>query len=229
VKSGELFKHEDNVFYLFRQMLEALAYFHKKGVIHRDLKPGNIFFNQSVRIGDFGLAVFGSGSGSSSGSGTTGKNKNKDGKYVNATSISNATSGNNLGEDQKESPSQSQSQDLSPHIHDSHAIGGGLVLSRAESSQSQSQSHPGAGDGDGDGDGEGSGTNELTGGVGTQLYCAPEQMKMGGGSHAYNSKADLYVNMSYVEIWLVVYSMLLLSYSISSGTLKFPIFFYHTL
>lgn len=44
---------------LFRQVLEGLAYIHKQGMIHRDLKPGNIFIdaNGDAKIGDFGLAV----------------------------------------------------------------------------------------------------------------------------------------------------------------------------
>lgn len=43
---------------LLRQILEALAYIHGEGVIHRDLKPKNIFIDQArnVKIGDFGLA-----------------------------------------------------------------------------------------------------------------------------------------------------------------------------
>ena len=44
---------------LFRQILEGLAYIHKQGMIHRDLKPGNIFIdaNGDAKLGDFGLAV----------------------------------------------------------------------------------------------------------------------------------------------------------------------------
>ena len=48
-------KHGD----CFRQILEGLAYIHKQGMIHRDLKPGNIFIdaNGDAKLGDFGLAV----------------------------------------------------------------------------------------------------------------------------------------------------------------------------
>ena len=47
---------------VLRQILEALAYAHGKGVVHRDIKPGNILLEKDasggllVRVSDFGLA-----------------------------------------------------------------------------------------------------------------------------------------------------------------------------
>ncbi|XP_034940000.1 eIF-2-alpha kinase GCN2 [Chelonus insularis] len=54
-----LYQDEDRVWRLFREMVEGIAYIHQQGMIHRDLKPVNIFLdsNDHVKIGDFGLAT----------------------------------------------------------------------------------------------------------------------------------------------------------------------------
>lgn len=45
---------------LFEEITEAVNCIHQKGVIHRDLKPGNIFFGPAgtMKIGDFGHACW---------------------------------------------------------------------------------------------------------------------------------------------------------------------------
>jgi len=49
---------EDDIWFLVRQIAEALEYLHKQKYIHRDLKPSNIFLlNGSIKLGDFGLAT----------------------------------------------------------------------------------------------------------------------------------------------------------------------------
>ncbi len=42
---------------IVHQIAKGIKFFHGKGVIHRDLKPKNIFLDgKTIKIGDFGLA-----------------------------------------------------------------------------------------------------------------------------------------------------------------------------
>ena len=58
----DLHANVDECWRLFKQILSSLAYIHSNGVLHRDLKPDNIFIaldesdQPRIRIGDFGLA-----------------------------------------------------------------------------------------------------------------------------------------------------------------------------
>lgn len=54
-----LYKDTDRMWRLIREIFEGLAHIHQQGMIHRDLKPVNIFIdsNDHVKIGDFGLAT----------------------------------------------------------------------------------------------------------------------------------------------------------------------------
>jgi serine/threonine protein kinase len=49
---------ENQISYLISSTLDAIVYLHKQGIIHRDIKAGNILLNDQgdVKIADFGVS-----------------------------------------------------------------------------------------------------------------------------------------------------------------------------
>lgn len=47
---------EKAAFLIFKQLLEAFKVLNKYNIMHRDLKPDNIFFHNNIlKVGDFGF------------------------------------------------------------------------------------------------------------------------------------------------------------------------------
>ncbi|MCH7527294.1 MAG: serine/threonine protein kinase, partial [Planctomycetes bacterium] len=45
--------------FLIRELAKGLGYLHDRGIVHRDVKPGNVFYEDGyVKIGDYGLSKF---------------------------------------------------------------------------------------------------------------------------------------------------------------------------
>ncbi len=45
--------------FFIRELAKGLGYLHDRGIVHRDMKPGNIFYEEGyVKIGDYGLTKF---------------------------------------------------------------------------------------------------------------------------------------------------------------------------
>lgn len=54
-----LYNDEEKVWVLLREILQGLNHIHEQGMIHRDLKPGNVLIDKHghAKLADFGLAT----------------------------------------------------------------------------------------------------------------------------------------------------------------------------
>jgi len=71
VTGGELFDYilnngaysERDACYLAKQVAEAMVYMHRRGIVHRDMKPENVLLSEQelkaeIKVSDFGLATY---------------------------------------------------------------------------------------------------------------------------------------------------------------------------
>eukprot|EP01113_Clastostelium_recurvatum_P042340 TRINITY_DN6857_c0_g1_i2.p1 TRINITY_DN6857_c0_g1~~TRINITY_DN6857_c0_g1_i2.p1 ORF type:complete len:1461 (+),score=371.59 TRINITY_DN6857_c0_g1_i2:29-4411(+) len=186
---------DDEIWKLFRQILEGMAYVHSQGIIHRDLKPSNIFFDScgDIKLGDFGLAVTHSASGLASlansgqvqvvqGAGLSpmlvapGRVLESKGRTSEALQGLKTTFGNSLAPLGFSPPHHLSSSD------ESFSLGSGSI----DDSQHTN-----------------SNAAEHTSHVGTALYSAPEQ-EDSSSPYTYSDKVDMYsLGVVFFELWYV--------------------------
>ena len=60
LEENEFMYDESKASIIIRQILEAVAYCHDKGIVHRDIKPDNIMIDvdseEAIKLIDFGLS-----------------------------------------------------------------------------------------------------------------------------------------------------------------------------
>ena len=60
LEENEFMYDEPKASIIIRQILEAVAYCHDKGIVHRDIKPDNIMIDvdseEAIKLIDFGLS-----------------------------------------------------------------------------------------------------------------------------------------------------------------------------
>ncbi|CAI5745036.1 unnamed protein product [Peronospora destructor] len=174
IDKGVLWKDADKIWTMFRQILEALAYIHRQGIIHRDIKPPNVFLDSegTVKLGDFGLAV------------RPPKVTDDDGSNGDSSPSGETVTGAILSESNGSSAAELYGRLKLENLESTIVVDRSSVLQNRNLITTMSADVV---------------DGSITAGVGTTFYRAPEQEREG---QRYNQKADLFsLGIMFFEMW----------------------------